>query len=69
LDDRSLYPPMRDYVKRQEIVGVVVAFIPSIGWPAIAFQQASRSLLSLLSPSHLARLKVRAWIPRVEKKL
>lgn len=55
VDDRSLYPPMQDYVRRSEIVGVVVAYVPGIGWPPIAFHQALQSLLSMFNARHAER--------------
>ncbi len=34
-DDLALYPAGRDLVRRMEVVGNVVAYVPKVGWPAL----------------------------------
>ncbi|KIX02316.1 signal peptidase I [Rhinocladiella mackenziei CBS 650.93] len=34
-DDLELYPPGRELVRRGEVVGNVVGYVPAIGWPAL----------------------------------
>jgi signal peptidase len=36
--DVPLYPPGREYVLREEIVGLVRGYIPFLGWMVIALQ-------------------------------
>jgi hypothetical protein len=48
-NDRRLYPDARDFVQRNEIIGIVVAYLPGIGWPPILFQETIQSLLAFLS--------------------
>lgn len=37
--DVPLYPPGREYVLREEIVGLVRGYIPFLGWMVIALQE------------------------------
>lgn len=46
-----MYPLGRAFVKRDDIVGVVVGFIPYLGWISIIFQRMlSTKYLILLIP-------------------
>ncbi|RJE26423.1 hypothetical protein PHISCL_01224 [Aspergillus sclerotialis] len=38
LTDEMLYPFGQNFVGREEIIGVVKGFVPSLGWLAIALQ-------------------------------
>jgi signal peptidase len=38
-DDRSLYPPGRQYIHRDEVFGLVRGYIPYLGWVVIALQE------------------------------
>ena len=35
LDDVALYPPGQKYVHRHQIIGVVIGYIPWLGWITI----------------------------------
>lgn len=39
-DDVSMYPLGRAFVTRDDIVGVVVGYVPYLGWIPIALQDA-----------------------------
>lgn len=54
-DDLSLYPPGRELVKRSEIVGKVVGYIPALGRPALWIMD-SRTLLSQWLGSFVAEI-------------
>lgn len=51
VDDVPMYPPGRAFVTRDEIVGVVVGYVPYLGWVSIALQKAisTRYLLLLIT--------------------
>ncbi|EYE93859.1 S24/S26 family peptidase [Aspergillus ruber CBS 135680] len=36
IDDVGLYPPGRSWVRRDEVVGIVKGYLPSLGWLTIA---------------------------------
>lgn len=38
-DDVSLYPVGREFISRDEIVGLVRGYIPLLGWVVIALQE------------------------------
>jgi signal peptidase len=50
LDDVAMYPPGRTAVRRDEIVGLVVGYVPYVGWVSIAVQKviSSRYILLLI---------------------
>jgi signal peptidase I len=45
LDDLGLYPPGRELVRRSEVVGTVVGYVPAVGRPAL-WMMDSRTWLS-----------------------
>ena len=38
-DDRMLYPAGQDFVDRSEVLGVVVGYLPFLGWATIVFKE------------------------------
>ncbi|KAF2092353.1 hypothetical protein NA57DRAFT_50471 [Rhizodiscina lignyota] len=41
VNDRQLYPGQRAYLDRSDVVGIVKAHIPWLGWPAVAISEIS----------------------------
>lgn len=37
--DIPLYPPGRQYVRREEVVGLVRGYVPFVGWLVIGLQE------------------------------
>lgn len=48
VNDRALFSADQNYVRREDIVGVVKLFLPGVGWPAIAIQTMSGYLSEVL---------------------
>lgn len=51
VDDVPMYPSGRTFVTRDEIVGVVVGYVPYLGWVSIVLQKviSTRYLLLLIT--------------------
>jgi signal peptidase len=48
VDDVLMYPPGQAFVTRDEVVGMVVGYVPYLGWVSIAFQKVFSTWYFLL---------------------
>lgn len=56
VDDRGLYPPGKNYVEREEVVGVVRGYVPMLGRVSIAFKESVWAKAALMVLAFVAFL-------------
>jgi hypothetical protein len=47
-DDVGLYPKGREFVRRDEVKGLVRGYLPFVGWLVIGFQDSINLILQVL---------------------